>query len=583
LEENKKIILPSKKFANAPDEELDLKLNLDTSESLLRIGERDIVLDVAKLYSKERNDSINYKIYGKLKMVFRNLYCGNTDYTYLKDRLYLVGDGTDNDHTGFLPYDEFAFMRRDVYREINTSETRDTVPTEFKLLTGHTGSLAHTTVTPINAPYQNWNLYLSYVYSGDTNFPMKYSLTGNTYSEFTANDGIPFRVTYTGGTYYELTSPVEHGMTNGDYITLSGGTFTGNASGRTYSITSVGNEIYGSEKYVVNILKSQIPKTKIFNTIMFGKRCLDINNISGSTSTYYVHKHKTLTNVNDYILDKVGFETPIWEDEKKLVFENFSGDNDVLVERNRMESVLYDFKEPFKLSGLTNNLGFTPTEVYVTALFRNGNGYFNYPPKVGYKFNFHDTWIDYQFSGTTSNETGLSGTTFIRDSYTFTSGNTIPIDTILNGAFVEYNPKEMKERIVSESFHKITNPTTIFDHSQTVGSLNASSDNLEGLIYQPHYRVKLRELSPYVETATTNDIFNLPENTNYDADENVWRWRDLYDHGYVDQDGYGTNFPFVNGTHYVRTNINFYLRNERYYTNKQDGVTNFNNRKNINC
>ena len=66
MEENKKIVLPSKKFANAPDEELDLKLNLDTSESLLRIGERDIVLDVAKLYSKERNDSINYKIYGKL-------------------------------------------------------------------------------------------------------------------------------------------------------------------------------------------------------------------------------------------------------------------------------------------------------------------------------------------------------------------------------------------------------------------------------------------------------------------------------------------------------------------------------------
>ena len=583
MEENKKIVLPSKKFANAPDEELDLKLNLDTSESLLRIGERDIVLDVAKLYSKERNDSINYKIYGKLKMVFRNLYCGNTDYTYLKDRLYLVGDGTTTDHTGFLPYDEFAFMRRDVYREINTSETRDTVPTKFTPLTGQTGSTLHTTVTPINAPYQNWNLYLSYVYSGDTGFTMTYSLTGSTYSSFKANDGIPFRVTYTGGTYYELTSPVEHGMTNGDYIVLSGGTFTGNASERTYSITSVGNEIYGSEKYVVNILKSQIPKTKSFNTIMFGKRCLDINNISGSTSTYYVHKHKTLTNVNGYILDKVGFETPIWEDEKKLVFENFSGANDVLVERNRMESVLYDFKEPFRLSGLTNNLGFTPTEVYVTTLFRNGNGYFNYPPKVGYKFNFHDTWIDQHFNGTTSNETGLSGGTFTRDSITFTSGNTIPIDTILNGAFVEYNPKEMKERIVSESFHKITNPTTIFDYGQTVGSSGASINNLEGLIYQPHYRVKLRELSPYVETATTNDIFNLPENTNYDEDEDVWRWRDLYDQGYVDQDGYGTNFPFVNGTHYVRTNINFYLRNERYYTNKQDGVTNFNNRKNINC
>ena len=596
MEENKKIVLPSKKFANAPDEELDLKLNLDTSESLLRIGERDIVLDVAKLYSKERNDSINYKIYGKLKMVFRNLYCGNTDYTYLKDRLYLIGDGTTTDHTGFLPYDEFAFMRRDVYREVNLPITSNTVPTGFtrniKKYLGtneYTGLTFHTPqpVTPIVAPYHNWNLYLSYVYSGDTGFTMTYSLTGSTYSGFTANDGIPFRVTYTGGTYYELTSPVEHGMTNGDYIVLSGGTFTGNASGRTYSITSVGNEIYGSEKYVVNILKSQIPKTKIFNTIMFGKRCLDINNIPGSTSTYYVHKHKTLTNVNGYILDKVGFETPIWEDEKKLIFENFSGDNDVLVERNRMESVLYDFKEPFKLSGLTNNLGFTPTEVYVTALFRNGNGYFNYPPKVGYKFNFHDTWIDRQFSGTESIEKGMTGntTTFTgtTSGFTFTGGTELSVGTILNGAFVEYNPKEMKERIVSESFHKITNPTTIFDYGQTVGSSGASINNLEGLIYQPHYRVKLRELSPYVETATTNDIFNLPENTNYDADENVWRWRDLYDQGYVDQDGYGTNFPFVNGTHYVRTNINFYLRNERYYTNKQDGVTNFNNRKNINC
>ena len=93
----------------------------------------------------------------------------------------------------------------------------------------------------------------------------------------------------------------------------------------------------------------------------------------------------------------------------------------------------------------------------------------------------------------------------------------------------------------------------------------------------------MRELSPYVETATTNDIFNLPENCTYDATEKVWRWRDLYDHGYIDSEGNGTNFPFVNNTHYVNTLINFYLRNELFYTNKQDGLTNFNNKKVINC
>jgi hypothetical protein len=577
--EKKQIILPSKKFARADDQELELKLNLDNSDTLMRIGERDIILDIDEQYYKERNESINYKIYGKLKMVFRNLYSGSTPYSYLSQRLYLNGDGSDDNFDGYLPYDEFAFLRRDVYREVNLPVAKSTV--EFEPNIVKSGSTAHTTVTPISAPYQNWNLYLSYVYSGDSEFKMDYTLTGVTGStkvNFTAKDGIPFRVTYglieTGSTYYELTSPIEHGMNEGEHIVLSGGTLTGisNPTGSTFYINSVGNETFDSKKYVINIIKSQIKTGTTFSTIMLGKRCKDFTNIVASTSQYYVHKHKTLTDDKGYIMDSLGFESPVFEDEKKLLF------NDVVVERNRMESVLYDFKEPLKLSGLTNNLGFSPTNVFVTAIFRNGNGYFNYPPKVGYKFNFHNTWIDEHFSGTTSNENGITGTTIFTGAttgFTFTGGTELPIGSTLNGAFVEYNPKEMTERIVSESFHKITNPITIFNHGQTSGSTYASSTNLEGLIYQPHYRIKLRELSPYTETANTNDIFNLPENAKYDPYDKVWRWRDIYDHGYVDSDGYGTDFPFMNGNHYVKANINFYLRNERYYKNKSNGIMSF--------
>jgi hypothetical protein len=526
-------------------------------------------------------------------MVFRNLYSGSTDYSYLNQRLYLTGDGSNiTDSTvfdGYLPYDEFAFLRKDVYREVNLPVTSNTLGT-FTPNIVKSGSTAHTTVTPISAPYQNWNLYLSYVYSGDSNFKMDYTLTGGTKVSFTAKDGIPFRVTYglieTGSTYYELTSPVEHGMNEGEHIVLSGGTLTGlTLSGRTFYINSVGNETFDSKKYVINIIKSQIKTGTTFSTIMLGKRCKDFTNIVASTSQYYVHKHKTLTDTGGYIMDSLGFESPIFEDEKKLLFENSTGINDVVVERNRMESVLYDFKEPLKLSGLTNNLGFSPTNVFVTAIFRNGNGYFNYPPKVGYKFNFHDTWIDEHFSGTTSNEIGLTSTSFTGNTnlpgytgFTFLSGQTLPIGSILNGAFVEYNPKEMTERIVSEAFHKITNPTNIFDHNQDTnvdGFSGATSGNTTGLIYQPHYRIKLRELSPYTETANTNDIFNLPENAKYDPYDKVWRWRDIYDHGYVDSDGFGTDFPFMNGNHYVKANINFYLRNERYYKNKSNGITSF--------
>jgi hypothetical protein len=591
MEENKKILLPNKRYKKADDQELNLELGLETSESLLRIGDKDIILDLAKLYVDERNASPNYKIFGKLKMVFRNMYSGTTEYSYLKERLYLVGDGTENnDFPGFLPYDEFAFLRKDVYREVNVPTTKSTLGTFTPNIT-YSGSTAHQEVTPINAPYHNWNLYLTYIDNNDSNFQMKYTLSGNTYSTlvFNSGDGIPFRIE-DNGNMYTFTSPVPHGMKEGEYVRLSGDQlpYAGNSSDNTFYITSVGNEIYDSENYVINILKTEIKdqyKTSYFtSTIFLGKRVLDINNIDDTISEYYVHKHRTLTDTGGYIMDQIGFETPIFEDEKKILVENSAGKNDVIVERNRMESVLYDFKEPLVLSGLTNNLGYTPTEVYVTTIFRNGNGYFDYPPKIGYKFNFHNSWIDEHFDGSSSNETNISSSTFTREGITFTSGNTIPIGTTLTGAYVEYNKKELKERIISEAYHKFTNPTSIFDFNQDTPSVydKSSATNMFGLYYQPHNRVKLRELSPYTESAKTNDILNLPENTIYDSTDDVWRWRDLYDHGYVDIDGYGTDFPFVNNIHYVKKDINFYLRNEKNYNNKQDGLIDFNKRK-IDC
>ena len=589
MENKKEILLPSKRYKKADEQDLNLNIGLETSQTLLRIGDKDIILDIDKLYDKERNQSNKYKIYGKLKMVFRNMYSGDTSYDYLQERVYLNGrgDGSDNPTlAGFLPYDEFAFLRRDLYREINTATNSGSTLGDFTYVSGSTGSIDHTTITPITAPYHNWNLYLSYVYSGDTNYQMTYTLTGSTKISFKSGDGIPFRLSYSGGSYYEFTAPVEHGMTSGEFVTFSGTTITGEVSGRTYYIDSVGNETYNSEKYVINILKKEFKTTTSIPTLIIGKRCIDKNNITGATSQYYIHKHKLLSTTGDYIMDNIGFESPIWEEEKKILFENAAGANDAIVERNRMESVLYDFKEPFVLTGLTNNLGYTPTEVYVTTLFKNGNGYFNYPPKVGYKFNFHDTWIDEHFNGTTSNETTMGvGGTFSRQGITFTSGSTLTKGTILNGAFVEYNKKELKERIICESFQKFTNPTTIFDYGQDDSTIfsDSSATNMFGLYYQPHHRVKLRELSPYTESAKTKDIFNLPENAKYDSAEGVWRWRDLYDHGYVDIDGYGTKFPFTNGIHYVKNDINFYLRNERFHTNKQDGISKFKNKKIIDC
>ena len=701
--EKKQILLPSKRYFKAKEEDLTLNVKLEGDSVLMRQGERDILLDLPTLFDDERNESKRYKIYGKIKMVFRNMYSGTTDYTPLLKNFYLTNDGSSENKKGFIPYNEFALLRNDVLREDNIIATGSTLGTFIPQvqLTGarYTG---HTSISPIQAPYKNWNLYLTYVYGQDSTYPMNYSLSGGTSETcdgvinhcFTAGDGIPFRVESIGN-YYSLTSPIEHGMSKGEYIILSATTLTTDfwVSGKTYSkdnivryldklytskinsnsnnvpqtnggtywklvtnysptetydinnlvfysgktykslitpnlnktppitgttiywevtsgkqfytlpltpdtekyrifqIDNVGNETYNSEKYVINILRSEFTSETTLNQVIFGRRCLDLNNITGSTSSYYVHKHKTLTTEEDYILDKVGFESPIWENERKILFESALKENDVLVERNRPESVLFDFKKTFILTGITNNLKYTPTEVYATMILRNGNGFFTYPPKVGYKFNFHDKWVDYQFN---VNRTGTTETSITKMGFTsntgltgFTSGNTISTGTTLTGAFVEYNEKELKERIISEAFHRFSHIKTLsdgkslFNHEQDQDSYYAgvTSGNTVGYYYQPHHRIKLRQLSPYIETSKLKreELINLPENTIFDGENKVWKWRDVYDHGFIDQEGNGTKFPYINDMHYVSTDINFYLRNERGYNNKTDGLTGFNN------
>lgn len=601
----KQILLPSKRFFKAEEENLNLPVNLDESETLLREGDRNIVLDIAKLFDKERNESTKYKIHGKLKMVFRNLYTGSTTYDPLKSNLFYNSYGTDANYEGAMPYNEFAFLRKDVLREVFTGQTGTTLTEDYNpesqiVLTGTTYT-GHTTTTSIEAPYKNWNVYLTYVNGQDENYPMAYTLSGNTVFNFKASDGIPFRVV-DNGIYYTLISPVEHGMKAGEYVILSttGSTYytysgsprvryaTTNEFDRTFLVESVGNEIFRSEKFVINILKKELVSGTTLNTVVFGKRCLNKFKLDKTKSKYYVHKHKTLTEVKDYILDRIGFESSIWEEERALMYENSNGVDNYLVEQNRMESLIYDFKEPFILTGLTNNLNYTPTEVYVTVLLRNQNGYFNYPPKVGYKFNFHNTWIDSHFEGTGSTETNLPYETFTSNNATsgFTRGTELPLGTSgLTGAFVEYNESELLERVISESYHKFICKPTIFNHGQTsnvtedgtVIFSGATAYNPFGYFYQPHHRIKLRSLSPYIESYKTNEIYGLPENAKYFPDEKLWKWRDLYDNGFIDADGYGTNYPFINGIHYVKKDINFYLRNEVTFKNKEDGVIKFTN------
>lgn len=577
---SKKIILPELRFQQASPEDMSLFVNLNNNEKIINENERNIVLNLADQFNKERTESNKYKIFGKVNMVFKNLYSGSTSYSKLKENLVLINDGTNGNYDGFLPYNEFAFIRNDVYNEtysipkISGSTYGTYNPT---INTSTNPNNKHQNISLIASPYHNWNFYITYVYSSDYHYSMTYTLSGTTKVEginilnFLSGDGIPCRVE-DFDTYYKITTPVEHGINENEFVIFPR---IQSLNGKAFSIYRLGDSKYKSENFVININKTQLNGVTIpqLTTI---KRCVDKLNIDTTTSKYYVNKHKTLTTINDYTLDTLSFETPIFRDEKKRILSNIANRKNFILDRNRPETLLYDFKNPIDVSDLSNNFNHEVTDIYLTTIFRNGSGYFDYPLRNGYKFNFHNNWIDNHFSKESSLETTIPFTFDMVSEFTFKYGLPLTKGTILNGDFIEFNPYTLKERTISSSFHKLTNPTNIFDYKQYKDVPNFSGSTIQnksGLFYQPHYKIKLKDLSDYVEVVNTNTTADLPKNSYYDGTN--WRWRDIYEHGFIDSDGRGTNYPFFNGVHYIKNDVNFYLRNERLYINKNDGIKNF--------
>lgn len=558
---SKKIILPNKLFFNSQNEEQSINIKLNNDNSLLREGDRNIVLDLNDIYSDERNNSNKYKIYGKLKMIFSNEYTGTTSYNHLKNNLYLNGDGSDNIWEGSLPYNEFSFVRNDYIRLVNDNIIGDN---------------NHILINQIENKYFNWGLFLSYCFDNDVNFDLNYKYNISDNISFKSGDGIPFIVEeYLQ--YYKLISPINHNIKKNEFLLISEEYINANETERCFLINDVGDETYKSDEKILLIYKSQIKYP--LPSIILGKRCLNKNDIKNTTSNYYVQKLKILTNEDEYDIEKLEIESPIWSNEKKILYKNFSNVENVLVEKNRMESIIFDFKKPFILENLKNNLGHTPTEIYLTIINKNRNGLFDYPPKVGYKFNFHDDWVDNNF-----NNENLTFNEIIKENIKFKIGNEIKKNDEIYGNFMEYNEFELKETLLSNSYHKLMIPKEIFNYNQdeTTFYNGVDSGNTVGLFYQNHYKIKLREESPYIEYSDSNNILNLPENLVYSESEKKWKWRDLYQHGFIDQDGFGTDYPFLNGCHYIKNDLNFYLKNEMNYKNKQNNIKTFNDFK-LNC
>jgi hypothetical protein len=119
----------------------------------------------------------------------------------------------------------------------------------------------------------------------------------------------------------------------------------------------------------------------------------------------------------------------------------------------------------------------------------------------------------------------------------------------LNGDVCEWNNSTQTETILSKYYHK-------FVHNPTVFNINTSLNNPEGYYYQPHFSLKIREYSDYIEEG--NDVtVGIPNYAYYSQKNKTFYWRDLYQYGFIDSDGNGVDYPFFNNRHYPYNNFVF--------------------------
>jgi hypothetical protein len=150
------------------------------------------------------------------------------------------------------------------------------------------------------------------------------------------------------------------------------------------------------------------------------------------------------------------------------------------------------------------------------------------------------------------------------------NGNGVDInDNEYYGDIVEYSQYEVKETILAEVMHRFN--TT----DREVGSDISFSDEadiptnqakiieghrLEGYMYRPHHKIQIRQFSNYVEQGDEKTL-GIPEYREI-IGTNVFLWRDLLDIGFNDGVETPIEHPFLNGSHYLYTNVCFPVRRQ---------------------
>jgi hypothetical protein len=282
---------------------------------------------------------------------------------------------------------------------------------------------------------------------------------------WTASTGIPFTIknsTSNGNTIISFECIAPHGLTKGEYVELSFKYDNKNL----FQVYSLGNGLVDSEEYIFNIYNNGYTGTTFANnrTGTF-KRVINPDNFSATTSQYYIRQHKVLTNVEDLVMTKSGFEKNVFLEERKFEFSSITPNNTSRVSQKTSSNCFnVTTNKDLDLGILLDNQKRPLSELFLTIINKGFTGYFNEPNngiglKQGWQFNISSTSNSWWSTNNVKSNTNIpvSGYSITQGSRTFNFfyNSDLKIGDIIDGDFCEWNNYEQIERVISPYYQKL--------------------------------------------------------------------------------------------------------------------------------
>lgn len=548
-------IIPSElKYKGSPsvDEKVTISLN-QTSQQITEY-DKNTTVSLAQVYDDERQSCTVFRPTFKVNYIYDNTYVGTTTYLPFQYNLYYVdaiNSAVNGVWRGYPQYYEFDFFRPDVQDQ-------------------------HFTYKSKSAYTYNWMYYLTYPFENDYKKKLSYYSDTSDDIDWEAQEGIPFvieNIEINGNGLISFKCIAPHGLSVNEYVELS----LTYRNSNIFQVYSLGNGLFDSDPYVFNVFNiGYTGNTFQDNVTGLFKRVINPDNLLETRSKYYVRKHKVLTNLEDLIVTKNGFEKNVFNELKQFEYSSITP-NQVSRISQKTSSNSYNITTAYDidLAGYRDNQKRPLSELYLTIINKGYSGYFNEPSfgfglKQGWEFNITkevtEYWDLYNFE---------SNTNIPVSSYTLTSGATktfyynqnLSKGDVLYGDFCEWNDYEQLERVISPYYQKINYNQQVFQTSNFVDT------NSPGFYYKPHNKMTLRVFSDYIETGDVQFIDQLPSYSFYSESDKQFRWRDLYTYGYFDNLDRGVDYPFLNTSHYPFEDTTFRLVPEgANYNQELNGV-----------